>query len=109
MSLTHDELTLSPDAYSSTGNINPRATVTWTRVYLRGGHYAHLWEAVAYTGCGEEADTDPDLRDDWLGTGSQEEYETAERKRLCPKCFRHREVASIRDERLGTGHGVVMA
>ena len=105
MSLTHDELALGPDAYSSGGHACCPAPVT--RVYLRGGHVAHYLEAVAVNSCGGESPFSPFLRDDWLGTGSQHEYDVAARLPLCPKCFAWAH-HGFDDERLGTAHGAVM-
>jgi hypothetical protein len=99
--LTHDELTLSPDAASSSPQ---RGTgPVYTRVYRRGGRVAHILEAVIGTGC-EREEEDHAI---WRGTGSQREYDLAAKKPLCPKCFRWRESA-VSDPRLGSGHGTEM-
>lgn len=99
MSLTWDELTISPDAWTSTSE--PAAgRMPVTRVYLRGARTAHYRE---HQDCTRHRDYD-----DWRGTGSQREYETAGRLALCPACFAWRENAGIADERLGTGHGTGM-
>lgn len=103
MSLTHDELTLGPDAYSpGCARATPPA---YTRVYRRRSREAHLREAVTFTGCGGPRA----FRDwnGWLGTGSQEEYERAAALPLCGTCFRWRE-AALDDPRLGTAHGKEM-
>lgn len=82
----HLTLCLAPDAYDST---SPRGSrPEYTRVYLPGGRQAHLAEAVSWTGCGGRA---AGRRDCWLGTGSQDEYETAARLPLCTACFAWRE------------------
>lgn len=106
MSLTHDEETLSFDAYSSAGPHNPYATLSYTRVYRQRGTYAHLEELI-YTA---HRNAPPSWDDDesWYGTGAQEEYEVAASMPLCPKCFRAREGSSWWDWRLGAGHGVEM-
>jgi hypothetical protein len=74
------------DAYDSTPPRGSRPQ--YTRVYLPGGREEHLDEAVSWTGCGGHA---AGRRDLWLGTGSQEEYDTAERLPLCLACFAWRE------------------
>jgi hypothetical protein len=104
VTLTWDEQTLSADAYSWEAAPARHETV-FTRIYLRGGRYAHLREAVDSTGCGG-----PDgwRRDDWLGTGRQHEYEIAARMPLCPRCFGWREAGIADDPRLGTAHGTDM-
>jgi hypothetical protein len=100
MTLTYDELTVGPDAYSSEP---ARGTPpVYTRVYRERGQYAHLREAVISVGCEGE-----DEYPEWYGTGSQREYEHAARKRLCPKCFAWAH-CSFDDPRLGTAHGEVM-
>lgn len=105
MSLTYDEMTLGPDAYSSGSS---RATITYTRVYRKGGQYAHFRELAIMTGC-QTQEQDDDI---WYGTGSQAEYEHAAAKPLCSRCFRAREGGgqdpTARDHRLGSAHGVEM-
>jgi hypothetical protein len=103
MSLSYDELTLGPDAYSPGCT---RATpLAWTRVYRRRGREAHLRELTAFTGCGGPRFSRD--WDGWLGTGCQEEYEHAAALPLCRRCFAYRE-HRLDDERLGTGHGKEM-
>jgi len=85
----HLTLVPEPDAYDSTPPRGSRPE--YTRVYLLGllgGQEAHLDEAVSWTGCGGHA---AGCRDRWLGTGSQDEYETAARLPLCRACFAWRE------------------
>jgi hypothetical protein len=83
------------DAYDSTPS---RGTeLTGTRVYRKGGRYAHLRKE---DGSGDIACKGPfskqDGRDDhWLGTGSQAEYDHAARLLLHPACFSVREAARI--------------
>jgi len=93
---------MSADSYDSA----PRqgSEPVWTRVYRRGGHFAHLWEAGAACPIIYQhyADTG-----NWYGTGSQEEYEAAAAKPLCRRCFAARE-ARLPDPRLGTAHGTEM-
>ena len=84
---------VTPDAYDAAP---PRGTeLAWTRVYRKGGRYAHLREE---DGSGDIACDDPlsreDGRDDhWLGTGSQAGYEHARSLPLHPGCFAVREAA----------------
>ena len=106
MSLTPDELALGPDAYSSEpARCGPAPR---TLVYLRGGHVAHYLEAVAVNSCGGESPFSPFLRDDWLGTGSQHEYDVAARLPLCLRCFGWAHPAGDTDPRLGSAHGTEM-
>lgn len=111
MTLTYDEETLSYDAYSSAGAVNPRATLSYTRVYRKGGQYAHLEELI-YSAHSDDTPEGPPLswdnQESWYGTGSQDEYEHAAAKPLCPKCFARREAGQFMDHRLGAGHGVEM-
>lgn len=103
---------LSCDSYDSAP---PRGTgPTCTRVYLRGGHYAHLqWDDTrGYVMCerGHDRDGDPlpcHHPDDWYGTGSQHEYDKAAALPTCPRCFTIRE-RRLPDARLGTGHSQEM-
>lgn len=99
MSLTWDEQTLSPDAWSDTAPPRWRPE-PMTRVYLVGGRVAHYREHAA---CIRRRDYD-----DWHGTGSQAEYDRAAVKPLCPACFAWRWRA-FPDGRLGTGHGTELA
>jgi hypothetical protein len=94
MTLTYDEITLGPDAYSSEPARG--GGPEYTRVYLRRARVAHLREALCPA-------LDRAGYDSWLGTGSQPEYEHAVRLPLCSRCFAWRE-SYLDDERLGTGH-----
>lgn len=74
----------------------------YTRIYRYRARFAHL-SSVMYTGaitlCGKDWD-------DYLGTGSQAEYDHAVRLPLCLKCWAAREKPWYGDDpRLGTGHG----
>lgn len=61
---------------------------TYQRVYLHGGHVAHLLmpsvlsEGRPGVACGRT----PDAPWGWLGTGSREEYEHAQKLRVCRFC-----------------------
>ena len=62
-----------------------------TRVYLPEGADVHLLRNLlgdgdAYCGATPKPDRILPPVDCWWGTGSQDEYEEAERRLLCPKC-----------------------
>lgn len=97
MSLSWDEITLGPDAYSSYGRQHVSPPV-WTRIYRVRGREAHLAEATCAV---QSRHRD---YDGWRGTGTQDEWEHAAALPLCWECFAYRE-AYVDDERLGTGHG----
>lgn len=74
-------------------------TCRYTRVYRPGDQLAHLRENVApaefilcreFTDDGDMDESRPATYEcaDWLGTGSQEEYETAAGLPLCRTCAR---------------------
>lgn len=105
---------MTPDSWEAT--FTRAGPPTYTRCYLIDGREAHLREDVttADTLCfiyylDDEGNEPPGMPgpDDWLGTGSQEEYEHAASLPLCLLCFGRREQL-ILDPRLGTGHGTVM-
>lgn len=80
---------MTPDAYDSAP---PRGTApSWTRLYQRGGHYAHL-EQERHVMCRNPLREDAWVDESWRGTGSQAEYEHAAAMPLCPACFRLREI-----------------
>lgn len=84
---------MTPDAYDSSP---PRGSaLAWTRVYKRGGRYAHLrrpdGSQVIACSCADGTE------DCWLGTGSQAEYEHAAALPLHPGCFAVREAARLRE------------
>lgn len=94
---------MSADSYDSSP---PRGggPLHWTRVYLPYGRTAHLLEVGS--GCPVVCSH---YNREFLGTGSQEEYDRAAAKRLCMSCFRVREhYANHPDPRLGSAHGVEM-
>jgi len=100
MSLTWDELTLSADAYSSGSAYATPSPCT--RVYRCRGRYAHYREATGCPAVMRGRD------DDWLGAGTQHEYEQAAAMPLCPACFAWRHPAGDWDPRLGSAHGTEM-
>ncbi len=58
---------------------------SWTFIYLQDGRYAHI-EELLYS-AHPDSPEDWDKKENWLGTGSQEEYETAKTMQVCPKCM----------------------
>jgi hypothetical protein len=81
----------------------PGGPLAWTRVYLPRGHKAHLKEVLSCPVNQDHGD------EDFIGTGSQDEYDRAARMPLCLWCWRVQgHYANHPDERLGSGHGVEM-
>ena len=66
----------------------------FTRVYRRGGRYAHLRdEGASLVLCPAWRYRVVGVDPSWLGTGDQSEYDKAAGKPTCPACFRVREAA----------------
>lgn len=99
---------VSHDSYDSSP---PRggSELTWTRIYFPHGKLAHYREAgstcpVILRAYDLYVDLTPAL-----GTGTQDEHDTAAAMPLCRDCWAVREMyANHPDPRLGRGHGVEM-
>jgi hypothetical protein len=76
---------------------NRMSAASWTYVYEEGGRYAHIGELLDAA----HPDSPPEWDDEetWLGTGSQEEYETAKMMQVCPKCIKTRLAAREKAKR----------
>jgi hypothetical protein len=66
-----------------------RTAHPFTLVYRETGYYAHIRELLTAAHPEEMAAW---TYDDWLGTGSQDEYEKARELPLCPRCKQARRV-----------------
>lgn len=61
---------------------------TWTFIYAEDEKYCHINELLYPAH--PDAPPDWDIKENWLGTGSQEEYEAALLMPVCPECLKAR-------------------